>query len=427
MNTMQLLKVYAGSKQMIDKEFRTYDDKIVFIDEISNIDYINNMIVADAKLYMDNNDVYGRIVFIDSLDNWRRNTTYNLDKFDNTALILALDNEGLVCRINGTVIPSVKITPSQQMIDMLEHLLANAENYVCGKYIAELEDIEQVSLMTKLLIERIEMKCHDIDDLLEKTEYQWSETFYIMLVKMIGMGTNQKAYLRLAQRVPYSMISREKHEPLHVEALLMGAAGFLEDPMDNYQIRLANEFRHLQNKYSIRPLSRIEWQLGRSNNTRPSSHPVLRLAQISALVCSKDFLFDTAISCRSTEDLDKLFNVAASEYWDTHYTFGLATHKVPKFIGSETIKTLGINVVCFLMFRHGAYTLNQDIKDAALDLLEKIGVEKNTIITNWIKAGIKIDNAYTSQAMLQLYKVYCSQKQCGICQVCKKRINQIAG
>jgi len=60
---------------------------------------------------------------------------------------------------------------------------------------------------------------------------------------------------------------------------------------------------------------------------------------------------------------------------------------------------------------------NQDLKDKSIQLLEQIPAEKNTIVIGWQNIGLKVENAFESQALLQLKKRYCDEKKCLRCRI----------
>jgi hypothetical protein len=58
----------------------------------------------------------------------------------------------------------------------------------------------------------------------------------------------------------------------------------------------------------------------------------------------------------------------------------------------------------------------------ALQLLEHANAENNKTIRQWNKAGIKIQNALQSQALLELKNEYCEKLQCEKCLIGMKVI-----
>ena len=56
-------------------------------------------------------------------------------------------------------------------------------------------------------------------------------------------------------------------------------------------------------------------------------------------------------------------------------------------------------------------------KEQAFALLQQLPPEKNHITRLWAEAGIVPKNAAESQAVIQRYNEYCSQKKCLDCQL----------
>jgi hypothetical protein len=51
------------------------------------------------------------------------------------------------------------------------------------------------------------------------------------------------------------------------------------------------------------------------------------------------------------------------------------------------------------------------------EILIRLKAESNQLIRKWASIGIRPNNAMESQALLQLYNVYCKQKRCLDCQI----------
>ncbi|HCD68016.1 MAG TPA: hypothetical protein DEQ56_06025 [Bacteroidetes bacterium] len=63
---------------------------------------------------------------------------------------------------------------------------------------------------------------------------------------------------------------------------------------------------------------------------------------------------------------------------------------------------------------------NNNETTIALDYLDSIPIEKNSIIERWKSIIVINNNACSSQALLHLYKNYCKQKKCLQCNLGKK-------
>ena len=88
-----------------------------------------------------------------------------------------------------------------------------------------------------------------------------------------------------------------------------------------------------------------------------------------------------------------------------------------KKLGTQSINTILINTVVPFLFCYATQKGNEDLKDKALQILEKMPSESNAILTGWQNVGIQSESAYDSQALLQLKKLYCDEKKCLRCRI----------
>jgi hypothetical protein len=76
-----------------------------------------------------------------------------------------------------------------------------------------------------------------------------------------------------------------------------------------------------------------------------------------------------------------------------------------------------INVVIPFLFVYGEKQNKEYLKNKALEFLEQLPTEVNSIIEKWEKLGVSSRSAFESQALLQLKNKYCDQKKCLNCQI----------
>ena len=151
---------------------------------------------------------------------------------------------------------------------------------------------------------------------------------------------------------------------------------------------------------------------------RPDNFPHLRIAQFAALIHNSTKLFSKIVENPKIEYLQQLFTCEPSTYWKTSYTFsGNNSPEQIKKLGIQSINGILINTVIPFIFCYAQQKNNQYLKDEALQLLEQIPFEKNSIVANWQQLGIKVETAFDSQAMLQLKKQYCDEKKCLRCRI----------
>ena len=264
-----------------------------------------------------------------------------------------------------------------------------------------------------LLVERLERKSNDIETLLEQSNNHWEEAFYITLARSFGFGTNSQAFEQLARSLPLKILGKHKDNLFQIEALLYGQAGFLsESPKDEYQASLSKEYDFLAHKYELKAMEVSQWKLLR---LRPDNFPHIRIAQFASLIHKSSKLFSQIIGTENSDAMQKLFSTAVSEYWQTHYLFGSSSRTSKKQLGKASINSLLINTVAPFLFTYGKK--NGSETDRAIQLLESLPAENNSIIKRWRELGQRADNAFDTQALLQLKKNYCDDKKCLRCRV----------
>jgi hypothetical protein len=121
------------------------------------------------------------------------------------------------------------------------------------------------------------------------------------------------------------------------------------------------------------------------------------------------------VEASSLGELEQLFRVSASTFWDSHYRFGQMASPIPKYIGTQSVHSLIINAVVPFMSALGKAERRKCYLDRADTLLLQVEAESNHIIKNWIKFGVRPRNAIESQGLIQLHQHYCIYKQCLDC------------
>ena len=119
---------------------------------------------------------------------------------------------------------------------------------------------------------------------------------------------------------------------------------------------------------------------------------------------------ERAMSCRTEEDIRRLFCIEASDYWRTHHIPGIASDEHPKRLGAFKANITG----------------RETLRDSALTLLERLPAEDNRYMRNWRNTGVMIRNAFESQALLQLATEYCPAKRCTECPVGRRILQSIS-
>ncbi len=287
----------------------------------------------------------------------------------------------------------------------------------CEKSIYQLDDFTWNNWKERILIERLIEKSQVVKDYLQQNNNHWEETFWWLLAKNFGIKVNSEAFEKIAMSLPLSILSKHKNQIHQVEALLFGQAGLLSgDFKDGYSRLLQKEYLFLQKKYKLMPV-KIQLHFLRM---RPSNFPTIRLAQLAMLLHRSVRLFSKIIETEKLAEVKQLLAVSANDYWHYHYLLDEESIFKEKKLGSQMMENILINSIIPILFVHGQYLDESKYKDKALRWLEETAAEKNNLTKGFAGIGIKIKNAFDSQALIQLRNSYCSQRRCLECAIGNK-------
>lgn len=343
--------------------------------------------------------------------------------YDNVILhVVELHDKPVVIRDHQ--IPAVEIKYSPAILENFEQLLKSKRWIACEERLPEVDPFVLRFWFSSLMIERLQAKTSSILELLQQNKNNWNETFYQLLARNFGMKINALPFELLAKSLPLSILSKHKNDLFQIEALLFGQSGLLNETLlgDDYFLSLRNEYSFLYKKYG---LSGIEAHLWKFMRLRPVNFPTIRIAQLAMLIHRSSSLFSHILETETLEELKNLFDVATSEYWETHYRFNKTSGRIKKTLGETAFHNLVINTIVPMLFVYGDQHLDQAMKDRALRLLESLPPESNQITRKWNELGIDSQSAFETQALIQLKNCYCELKKCLHCQMGAKIITSV--
>ena len=76
-----------------------------------------------------------------------------------------------------------------------------------------------------------------------------------------------------------------------------------------------------------------------------------------------------------------------------------------------------INVVAPLTVAFGRSRGDAGATPRAVEFLESIPPERNSVVSLFSCAGVKVPDALTSQALIQLRRAYCEPRKCLFCRI----------
>lgn len=389
-------------------------------------DFFNGKVKIGQTTWAGNIEIH-----VNSSD-WIKHKHESDKAYDNVILHVVYNNDREVKDKDGNPITTIALKGliDENLIEKYDNLLQSKDWIPCGKQIRTIDEFTINSWINRLAIERLERKSYEIKETLEHNKNNWEETFYQYLFKYFGLKVNAQPFELLAKNTPLKII--EKHNGLFsIEALLYGQAGYLNESRpdgyrdsgeDDYYNSLKKEYQFLKSKFSLTDLDKSLWKLLR---LRPSNFPTIRISQLAGLLCNHTRLFARIIETESVKELQQLFHIQASEYWNTHYQFGVEVKDSKlKKMGINTINNIIINVIVPFTFVYGKAKQNEKLVEKSLNLLENIKAENNSIIKNWSNLGVKSYNAMQTQSLIELKNNYCSQKKCLNCSIGNQIIQQ---
>jgi len=375
----------------------------------------------NAKIRIGETTWAGNIEIHQKSSHWYRHH-HNTDAAYNNVILHVVELNDSPVLIKSQVLPTLVISYPIEILENYEQLLRSAKWIPCEEQLAKYDPFLIRFWFSALMIERLQSKTGDITAILEQNKNNWNETFYQLLARNFGMKTNAVPFELLAKSLPLQILSKHKNDLFQIEALLFGQSGLLNETLlgDDYFLSLRKEYSYLYKKYSLNGMESHLWKFMR---LRPINFPTVRIAQLAMLIHHSSALFSRILETENPEDLRQLFDVKASGYWDTHYSFNkVSKDNHPKSLGETAFNNLVINTIVPLLFVYGDQHLDQGMKDRALLLLEKLEPESNQIIRKWNELGIESRTAFETQALLQLKNTYCDHRKCLNCQLGAKII-----
>ncbi|MBA4410521.1 MAG: DUF2851 family protein [Bacteroidota bacterium] len=384
----------------------------------SGPDFFNARIRIGETVWAGNIEVHQKS------SHWYRHRHNTDAAYENVILHVVELNDSPVL-VKSQPLPTLEITYPAEILENYEQLLKSQRWIACEDKLPEHDPFLIRFWFSALMIERLQSKTDDILAILGQNKNNWNETFYQLLARNFGMKTNALPFELLAKSLPLNVISKHKTDLFQIEALLFGQSGLLNETLlgDDYFLSLRKEYSYLYKKYG---LSGIETHLWKFMRLRPINFPTIRIAQLAMLIHHSSALFSRILETENLEELRKLFDVSASGYWNNHYRFNkISKDNHSKTLGETAFNNFVINTIAPLLFVYGDQHLDQELKDRALLLLEKLAPETNQIIRKWNELGIESRSAFETQALLQLKNKYCEPKKCLNCQLGAKIITSV--
>jgi hypothetical protein len=372
---------------------------------------------ANARLQINEIEWVGNVEIHIKSSDWQLHKHQNNEAYNNVILHVVWENDQAITRQDGSLIPTIELKSITdiQLLDKYKHLIDNQAVIPCKEQFLEVSNLSKFAILDKVLAIRLQQKAQIVEQIFEQNKGDWEETAYQLLARNFGFKLNSETFLRLAQNLPLKVLQKHRDNLTQIEAMFFGQAGLIEKA-DDYSEKLSQEYDFFAAKFSLKSsqLSSHEWKFLR---TRPANFPTIRIAQLARLITQQQSFFSLFTQTNLIEDLRNALKIEQSHYWQEHYNFGKNASKKLVGLGKESINNILINTVIPLLACYSEKTDNQELMTRCVNFLEALPAEENHITEMWEGLGLTIKTAFDSQASIELYNNYCTQKRCLQCNV----------
>ena len=335
------------------------------------------------------------------------------------------DADSAIRTREGRILPEVKISVPEEIRANYRELLSEDSYPPCYKIIPNVTPLSMHSWMAALQTERLKQKTEAIAERVSMLKGDWEHAYFITLARSYGFGSNSDALEQWARNMPMTSVAHHRDNLFQIESIFFGQAGMLniaavrerlqlETAADEYFQRMQSEYEYLKHKFQMTDKYAPQWKYMRM---RPQNFPTIRIAQLARLYYERRTSLSQLIECDTIDKLRKMFHCGVSDYWQTHYTFGHESQPSAKQLSAASISLLMINCAIPMIFAYGRQTGSEALCNRALDLLESLPPENNTITRMWKQVGLESRSAGDTQALIQLKKQYCDRKDCLQCRI----------
>lgn len=412
---------YIWQHQMLDKRLATTDGQPVVVHRAGDLNRDAGPDFFNARVTIGEVEWAGNIELHMRSSDWDAHCHSKDKSYNGIILHVVYEHDREIVLENGQVPQTLELKSfiNPAIVAGYDSLMAPptpADIIPCSRRLPEVPALVVNSFLDRLSVERIECKSEVVRRLLDESRGNWEQTCYWLMAHYFGGKVNALPFELLAKATDQRFLARWKDNPRRIEALLMGQAGLLEGYFeDDYPRQLQTDYEAFRSGASLSPIGGYLWRFFR---VRPSSFPTIRISQFAQLVSMSSNLFSTLLPMTDVEQIVKLLDCHAADYWDNHYHFDQATErKSVKRLGRMQAELLIINAWIPLLFVYGAVRGQQQYKEQALRLLQQLPPENNSIIRQFQTLGQKPDNAAQSQALIQLKNNYCNGRRCLDCRI----------
>lgn len=373
-------------------------------------DFFNAKLKVDQQLWAGNIEIHIRS------SDWYAHQHHKDNRYNSVILHVVWHHDVEVYREDETSIPVLELNKyiSKTLLKKYEELFQSPQSWIaCQNSLHKVSKFTTNAWLERMYLDRLERKANELLHDAEQSKYHWEALLFMQLAKSFGLNVNGDAFYQMAISIPFHVIQKSQYDVLELEALMFGQAGLLnQDVNDKYHQDLKQKYLFLKNKFSlVSPVLRPKFF-----RLRPDNFPTIRLSQLASLYHQNSNLFSDWMKDWEVKEFYTKYRVKASQYWDLHYNFGVASKSKAKYLSKNFMELIWINTLIPMRFVYFRY-LGQDNSEKIMTEMQGLKAEHNSIVQNYSKFGLEAKNALQSQALLQLYNTFCRTNRCLSCEI----------
>ena len=410
-------------KLFLSKNLRTINGEIIEIISVGTENFNSGPDFLNAKIRINNQLWVGNVEIHINSSNWYAHNHETDENYDAVILHVVWEDDIEIFRKTGEVVATFELKNyiSKDLLNKYEQLFSKNKKWInCESDNNTINTFVFGHWFEQLYFERLAFKSEQIQQILTSINNNWEATLFILLAKNFGLKINAESFMSFANSFDFSIVRKVSSNSEQLEALFFGQAGLLSSNYESlYFKKLEENYNYLKLKFKLSPISKGQVQFFR---LRPNNFPTIRLSQLASLYHNNQNLFSKIIEINTIEGFYDLFNVSTSTFWETHYTFEKESKTSVKKVTKSFVDLLLINTIIPLKFMY-LKSLGESDYSLVLQIIEQIKPEKNIIISKFNELKIKTNNAFETQALLQLKNEYCNKQLCLQCSIGKELLD----
>lgn len=374
-------------------------------------DFFNACIDIGGRRWAGNVEVHVKA------SDWHRHHHDGDPAYDSVILHVVDSSDTVIHRSNGEPIPQMVLPRRPDLEIRYRSLLERADlDIPCASLLATVDALHRRSWLTALAFERLYDKERRIEELRRRLGGDYEQATYVTVARCLGFSVNADPFERLALATPLSVMGKHSDSVTTLEAILFGQSGLLDAPAqagEPYAAELMNEYRFMTRKFGLRSPVAPGWKMSRM---RPANFPHRRIATLAAMLAGGFRMHSRMLAAPTAEQARLLFAPVLSPYWHTHYTFGGSTvANAGHTLSRASAELMVINAAVPLVHAYASARADELLQERAIEMLTSLPAERNSIIDAFARVGLRAENAFDSQAVIQLRKCYCRERRCLAC------------